>query len=141
MKYLIIFSFILVNSCQKKQEKAITVDNLETKTDILNIHERVYFNKTNELEIKSINKDSLNFELIIANQQCAMPSFEGTLYKFSNNVYKGIMKPDIHALENDSNSLTLKYSNSNIILTSDDTIDNGKLGFYCWIEGIYTKKQ
>lgn len=132
--YICITFFYLAFSQAQEQRD----DDLERK--ILNYQKGIYTNKTNVLVINSIKKDSINIELIIANQQCAMPIFEGTLYKFSNNIYKGFVKPNIDAIENDSNNLTLKFSNHNIILKSDEAIENQKLGFYCWIDGLYTKK-
>ena len=97
-------------------------------------------NEANELILSEINDSSVNVELSIANQFCAMPSFKGKLKRISNVEYDGKVYSDYDGTEKEYHHLNLTVNKLVITLKSNDDYIEWDVGPGCSIEGEYKKK-
>ncbi|MFG6685892.1 hypothetical protein ACGK9U_04860 [Mariniflexile sp. HNIBRBA6329] len=99
-----------------------------------------YYSKTNDLEVIYVDANTIKISLMIANENCAVPDFEGVLYKSKENTFEGFVFSDKGEVYESKHHLKIQKINNVLEVSSKDSVENWQLGAFCWIEGKYTAR-
>lgn len=88
------------------------------------------------MTIKYNNQGGINVIISIANQNCMMPDFIGTLSKISANKFSGYVRIDP---EDQLHQISIEFKGNSAEVSSSETWEQWRLGAACQVTGEYQK--